>query len=215
MVQGWLGAGGFVALHQQGIVRHRFQTLARAQPAIPVVADGHMAHFLGEDDVQNGHGRQRVACTHAAQLALDQRCGIQAARLQRARHQGHACGDVVRGFLAHAPQALVCRKVAVIVAQLLAQVVAQQAKVPGLLGGHAQPVQIELLGHVGKAPDGVQRQVDGVEFDMGDGVDQHGTPFGRGGRAAFHRGVVAQLGACRPAGQGLYVGRREVGLFCY
>ena len=35
---------------------------------------------------------------------------------------------------------------------------------------------------------GVQRQVDGVELDVGDGVDENGAALGGGGRAAGHLG---------------------------
>jgi hypothetical protein len=39
---------------------------------------------------------------------------------------------------------------------------AQQAEVPGLLGGNLEPVQVIGARHAGKAPDGIQGQVDGI-----------------------------------------------------
>ncbi|MNF12600.1 hypothetical protein D3C80_2141500 [compost metagenome] len=60
------------------------------------------------------------------------------------------------GFLAHGPQALVGRKVAIVVA-LHAQVVTQQPKVFGLFACHQHPVGVVSPRHAVKAPYRIER----------------------------------------------------------
>jgi len=43
----------FVAAVQHAVVRDRVETLALAQPAIPAVADGDVADFVAQDDVED------------------------------------------------------------------------------------------------------------------------------------------------------------------
>ena len=57
------------------------------------------------------------------------------------------------------------REVAVVIAHAL-KVCPQQAEVLGLFRGHLQPVKVVGIGHVRKTPDGIKREVDGVEFDV-------------------------------------------------
>ena len=111
---------------------------------------------------------------------MDERGGVQPPRFHGARYQGHAGCCVVRGFFAQRPQALVGRVVAIVMALRL-QVRAQQAEVLGFFGGHAQPVEIESARHAIEAPDGIEREVDGVELDVRNSMQQHGAPL-RGGR---------------------------------
>ena len=97
--------------------------------------------------------------------SVDRRRGIQSARLQGARHQRQPRQQVVPGLVCHFPQAVMGREIAVVVAQRL-QVRTQKLEVQGLLARDADPLAVERLGHAGEAPDDVQRQVDGVEFDV-------------------------------------------------
>ena len=85
---------------------------------------------------------------------------------------------------------------------MLTQMVAQQSKMLRLLGGHLQPVQVELARHVRKAPDGIQRQIDGVELNVCNGMHQHGPPLQGGGRTPGHLRVRPQHRPGRVAGQG-------------
>ena len=89
--------------------------------------------------------------------------------------------------------------VAIVLVMVLAQMVAQQAKVLGLLCGDLQPVVVILLGHAIKAPYGIQRQIDGVEFNMRNGVDQDSPAFDRAGRATRYGRVVPEFGPGRTA----------------
>ncbi len=57
-------------------------------------------------------------------------------------------------------------EVAVAMAQL-GQQLRQQAEVVGLLGGDADPVQVERARQALEPPGGVEREVDGVELDVG------------------------------------------------
>src|SRR5256885_1867705 len=57
LVEGRAQARRLVALRQVLVVRLRLQAFTLAQPAVPVVAYGHVAHFLAQDDVEDVHGR--------------------------------------------------------------------------------------------------------------------------------------------------------------
>jgi hypothetical protein len=107
-----------------------------------------VADLVAQDDVQDFH-RARVA--GLAQLRLHGRRGVQAARFQGARHQGHAGGGVTCGALGHRPQAVVGVKVAVGTWPRRGQMAADQREVVGLFRGHAQPVAVEGFGHVGES----------------------------------------------------------------
>src|SRR5579871_593199 len=45
---------------------------------------------------------------------------------------------------------------------------------------HAEPVGVEAVRHIAKPVAGVQRQMYGVEFDMGNGMEQSGASIRRG-----------------------------------
>ncbi len=62
---------------------------------------------------------------------------------------------------------------------LLLEPVADEQKVLAFFTGHAQPVQVVLARHVIKAPDGIQRQVDGIELDVCNGMHQNDAPLQR------------------------------------
>jgi len=64
---------------------------------------------------------------------------------------------------------------------------------------HAQPVFHKGVRHIAKAPGGIQRQVDSVEFDMRDSVQQRRTPLGTTQPPPWHIGSRHQLRARRPA----------------
>ena len=101
---------------------------------------------------------------------------VQAPGLQHPRDQGHAHQRVVGGAPRHLPEPVVGGKVPVVVAQI-EQALTHQAEVLGLLGRHLHPVRVERSRQGAEALDGVPGQVDGVEFDMGDRVDQGCMPL--------------------------------------
>ena len=61
--------------------------------------------------------RRQVACLR--QLGAQRRDRVEAAGLQRARHQRHPGQDVATGFLDHFPQAVVGREITILVAEHL------------------------------------------------------------------------------------------------
>ncbi|MPM78818.1 hypothetical protein SDC9_125833 [bioreactor metagenome] len=60
---------------------------------------------------------------------------------------------------------------------------------------------VVLPGHVVKAPDGVQCEVDGIELYVRNCMDEHGPAFEGGRRAARHGCMVPELGPGRAAGK--------------
>ena len=166
-----------------------------------------MADFIAQNHIQNRH---RVQVAHLAQLGLNAGRDVQPARFQRARHQRQPRQQVVGGALGHVPQAVVSRKIPVLVAQGV-QVGVQQLKMLGFFLRHAQPVAVKRLGQAGKAPDDVQRQVNGVEFDMRQRVDQRGAAFLRAQAALGQLAGRNQLWAGRSAGQRRRRGEGKLG----
>ena len=79
---------------------------------------------------------------------------------------------------------------------------AQQAKVLGLLGGDADPVAVEIFGQTGESPHRVERQIDGVELDVGNGVQQRGVALRVARVASGHLLRGDQFGPGGAAGQG-------------
>ena len=67
------------------------------------------------------------------------------------------------------------RKIAINVAQSL-QMPDQQRKMQSLFLRHLQPVAVIIGRHAGKAPDRIQGQIDGIEFNVGECMDQRGAP---------------------------------------
>jgi hypothetical protein len=85
----------------------------------------------------------------------------------------------------------------------------------GFFVGGLDPVVIEAQGHrlVGEAGDDVPVQIDGVQLDMGDGVQKRDPPLGRSGAAAGHVPWVKQFGLRRAGRENRAVGpdRRAMG----
>src|SRR5690606_33262190 len=93
-------------------------------------------------------------------------------------------------------------KIAILIARR-GQMPTHERKVISLFAGNLQPVPVKIVRHAGKAPDDIQRQVDGIEFDMGDRVHERRFPL-RGLRRAYgYLTRVYQLRALRPARQRL------------
>ncbi len=177
------------------------------QVAIPVVAHRHMTDFVAQDDVQD-RGRIRVSC--GQQFVAHRRRSIQSACLERARHQRQPRQRIVAGLFGHLPQAVVRREVAVVVAQCL-QVRPQQLEVQRLLACHANPLPVERDWQSVKAPDHIQRQVDGIELDMGQRMDQHRAALRRRRRAALEGIETYQGRAFGPAGDAGCISTHGVG----
>ena len=69
------------------------------------------------------------------------------------------------------PETVVGVKVTVTVPQAV-QVLMQHLEMLRFLVGHQQPVLVKLIRHAGEAPNGIESQIDGIEFDVTDGVKQ-------------------------------------------
>ena len=94
-------------------------------------------------------------------------------------------------------------------AQVL-EMFAQQAEVQRFFGRHTQPVAVVVLGHAGKAPHRVQRQVDGVELDVADRVQQRGAALRRVDRTLGQLLHRHQVGPGRATRQRAVGGQHQV-----
>ena len=102
---------------------------------------------------------------------------VQAARFQYARHQRHARGVVVGGFLGHFPQAVVRVEIAVGVAQL-GESFREHGEVASFVVRAAGPVAVVFERFVAKTVDRIPGEIDGVELDMRHGMHECGAAFG-------------------------------------
>ena len=82
-----------------------------------MVTNSNMPHFVAQDGVQNLYCTRGSWCGYFAKLGLDKGRCIQPSGLQGARNQGHAGQHIFRRSLAHLPQAIMCIKVAIGIAQ--------------------------------------------------------------------------------------------------
>ena len=188
-VERWVNLWRAVLLHQKNKGGCGFQAALLAEALVPTVSNGHMSYFVTQDDVEDRGSRviamMRKPLAHAGR-------DIEAARFEDARHQGHAHQHIVTGFPGHVPQAVVRREVTVGVAVVRLQMLRQQGEVSGLFLGHIDPVAVVIVRHVREAAHCVEREVDGVELDVGDGVDQRRAARGRAEAAARHGGRMQQ-----------------------
>ena len=99
------------------------------------------------------------------------------------------------------------RKIAVIKA-VFAQPFAHQQKMVALFFGYAQPVARKFARQAAETVGRVQRQIDGVELDVRDGVQHGSVALGRGEFARFHLRIRHQRRLRRPSGhQNVFCGR--------
>ena len=150
-----------------------------------------MAHFVAQDNVQDG---RCFGVAMMAQLVAHARRDIQTARFEDARHQRHAREHIFLGLLRHPPQAAVRGEVAVVVAVVLLEMLRQQREVIRLFFGNRDPIKIVVTWHTSEAAHRVERQVDGVEFDVSDGVNHRCAALARPRTALRHARRMQQLG---------------------
>lgn len=111
----------------------------------------------------------------------------------------------MRGLPAHLPQAVVGVEIAVVETQL-AQAVAQEHEMARLVVGHLRPVAVEALGQAAEAVDRVPAQVDGVEFDVGDRMQERGPALVAAQAAP---GQLARMHQPRPRRPSRHADRRR------
>jgi len=173
-----------VAGGQRRIGRDRIQSRLFAQIVVPTIADGHMANLIAQNDVQDF---RPVPVTGRPQLGAQRRTCIQAACFQGTRHQRHPGQRIIPGFIRHLPQTIVCVVIAVAQA-LFPQIILQEAEVVGFFARHREPIPIIRVRHAIKAPDGVQGQIDGIEFDVRQRMHQYATASRRVDASGGHLG---------------------------
>ncbi|MNN20467.1 hypothetical protein D3C81_1337480 [compost metagenome] len=168
-----------------------------------------MCNLLAQDHFQHVSG---FTVADVAQF-VDHAWGhVQPTRFQHARHQRHACQTIVRGLLAHFPQAVVRREIGVLMA-VCQQALAQQHEVARFVVGAAHPVGMERRRQTAEAVHRVPGQVDRIELDMGDGVDERRAPLHTAQAAPGHFTRMHHQQLRRPARHADRIGHRRIGRY--
>ena len=131
---------------------------------------GDVADLFGIDGFQR---RDRVGIAGISEQVDHARGDVEPACLQHHRHDRQTAHEILRRLLRRAPHAVMGRQLAIIRSHSL-QPVAEQVEMLALFVRRAHPVVEIALGHrnMGKAGDDVPVQINGVQFDMRDGMDQ-------------------------------------------
>ena len=185
-----------IAADQRAKQRHRLQAALGAQIAIPIIAGLHMPYFIAVNNVQHVASGRIAALRHFGAYG---RGNVQPARFEHARHQRHAQKRVERSFIGHVPQMIVRLEIAVIKAVRI-QAAAHQRKMISLFFGHAQPIGGKRGRQRPKAVSRIERQINGVEFDMANSVQHRRITLWRAHFALLHLIRCHQIGLLRPAG---------------
>jgi hypothetical protein len=137
-----LHARRVVARDQRRVAGFGVEPLALAQPAVPVVADRHVADLVAQDDVQDLHRAQRRACRPRSLAWI---CGVasspRASSVRGTSAMRATTSPAVFSHIIHRPSWPGSRRTR----GPVLQVVVQQREVVRLLGGHPQPVAVEGL----------------------------------------------------------------------
>jgi hypothetical protein len=141
----------------------------RAGKAEPTLSHPDMADLVLVDDLEYGR-RRRVA--RFAQFGDHYRRHVEAARFQNQGHDGEPRHQIMACRHRRFPEAVMGRQVAVSGVQFR-QALRQQGEVARLFAGDENPVGEEAFGQfrTGETGDDVPGQIDGVELDMGQGVE--------------------------------------------
>ena len=195
--------GGFwrapeIGPHQKPEGFRRILALAGTEEAEPFGADRHMLLLVLVDHVEN---RGAVLVARLAHLCPQGGRHIEASGFQNERHHGEPRGQIIAGVVGCLPQSVMGGDVAVIRTQRT-KTFTHQVEMLGFFEGDLHPAIEEALRHGGRgeAGDDIQRQIGGVEFDMGDGVQERDPPVRRMQRTALDLRGRDKLGPCRAAG---------------
>jgi hypothetical protein len=144
-----------------------------------------------------------------AEICGQSRCHVETARFEHQRDDGKACDEVAARIRCRLPEAVMRRQIAVI-GPKRAQPVAQQGEMARLVIGDLHPVVEETQRnlHRRETRDDVEREVDGVQFDMGESMHQCDAPGYRVQRTLLQQARCDQLRLFRPAGA---IGRGRIG----
>ena len=135
-----------------------------------------MANLVMHDDGKR-IGAGGVA--YVTQPVDHRRCYIQPACFKHQRGNGKTGQKIMCGFLRGLPQPVMCRQIT-IGSIKAGQTVAQHQEIARLIIGHAQPGIIESTRQrcISLAAGHIKRQINGMQFDMGNGMQQRDTPTG-------------------------------------
>ena len=144
-----------------------------------------MGDFLIENDLQQ-IGALRVSGT--LEFGDHRRRHVEAAGLQHHGHHGEAGEGIHRRFRRRLPEPVMRRQIAIVDAERV-EARLQHGEMARLVIRHANPVveksRRPIIGSTEPA-DQIPGEIDGVELDMGDGVEQGDAPAQTAGAAARH-----------------------------
>src|SRR5690606_38005812 len=139
-----------------------------ATPGKPARARRDVRDFLAQDEFEYF---DRGLIADRAQPGDHAGRYIESTRFEHARYEGHPAQAGIRRLPGHVPESVVGIEVTIGMTHVV-QARAQQAEMPRLIHGYADPVRVVVRRHAAKAVDRIPGQVDRIELDVGDGVNQ-------------------------------------------
>ena len=153
------------------------QSSCAAQLIKPPHPSGDVAYFVAINAVQNG-GALRIADT--LELGCHFGCDVEPARLEHERNDGETGKEIFRGRLGRFPEAIMSREVAIL-GREVSKSLGQQLEMDRFLRGNTYPIvkEGERQRFTREPRNYVPGEVDGVKFDMCEGVKQCYPPRAR------------------------------------
>ena len=178
VVEGRLQRSAEIGAYQLVECPCRIPLFSGAKEAEPFGAYRNVTFLVVVDDIEHGSALQIPGFAH---LGLQRRCDVQPASLENKRDNGEARRQVIPRRVRGLPKAVMGGEVTVVGVEVI-QAGAHHAEMFRFFEGNLHPPVEEGVrdGFGRESRNDIKRQIDGVEFDVGDGMRRSPTCLGLG-----------------------------------